>query len=174
MTKKGKSSRPKQTNHRLIISGLMAFFVILIFIGVLATPGTAGDQPKLVQVVQSGKSFSQTLKTFKKEVAQAGWSVLNMNNMAGVLSERGFTLHPVVTLDVCKGKYSVQILSNDAYRPISAFMPCRVSIYQTSDGKVFMARMNTGAVVSMMPPEVAEIMSASDREIAEVIAKTVR
>lgn len=53
-------------------------------------------------------------------------------------------------------------------------MPCRVSIYQTSGGEVFIARMNTGAFVDMMPPEVAEIMSASDSEIEEIIARTVR
>jgi uncharacterized protein (DUF302 family) len=136
--------------------------------------GTPGDQPQLVQVVQSKKSFPETLKIFKEEVSKAGWSLLNVNNMAGVLSERGFTLHPVVILDVCSGKYSARILGNDEYRPVSAFMPCRVSIYQTSDGKVSIARMNTGAFVKMMLSEVAEVMSASDKEIAEIVANTVR
>jgi uncharacterized protein (DUF302 family) len=107
-------------------------------------------------------------------VVKAGWSVLNVNNMAGVLSERGFTLDPVVILDVCSGKYSARILGNDDYRPISAFMPCRVSNYQTSGGEVFIARMNAAAFLEMMPPEVAEIMAASDEEIAEIIARTVR
>jgi uncharacterized protein (DUF302 family) len=134
----------------------------------------AGDQPQLVQVVKSTQSFPETLKRFKEEAGKAGWSVLHANNMAGVLSERGFTLHPVVILDVCSGKYSARILSNDDYRPISAFMPCRVSIYQTSAGQVFIARMNTGAFVKMMPPEVAEVMVASDAEIADIIARTVR
>jgi uncharacterized membrane-anchored protein len=42
-------------------------------------------------VVKSNKSFPETLKAFKEEVRQTGGSVLNGNNMAGVLSERGFT-----------------------------------------------------------------------------------
>lgn len=174
MTNKNISSKLGQTIHIVIVSGLMLLFMIWTVLGISTAQGMAEEHPKLVQVVQSQKSFFETVKAFKKEVTQAGWNVLNMNNMAGVLSERGFTLHPVVTLDVCKGRYSVQILSNDQYRPISAFMPCRVSIYQTSAGKVFMARMNAGAVANMMPPEVARIMSASDQEIAEIIAKTVR
>jgi uncharacterized protein (DUF302 family) len=77
-------------------------------------------------------------------------------------------------LDVCSGKYSAQVLSDDAYRPISAFMPCRVSIYKTSDGNVFISRMNTSAFLESMPPEVAKIMSVSDDEIAAVIAKAVK
>lgn len=158
----------------MVISALVSFLGIWMLPGNAVAREAAGDQPQLVQVIQSQKSFSETLKTFKEEVGKAGWSVLNANNMAGVLSERGFTLHPVVILDVCSGKYSARILSNDEYRPISAFMPCRVSIYQTSDGAVFIARMNTNAFVHMMPPEVAEVMSASDEEIDRVIAATVR
>jgi hypothetical protein len=72
------------------------------------------------------------------------------------------------------GKYSVQILSNDEYRPASELMHRRVSLYKTSDGKVFVARMNTSAVAKKMSPNVAEIMSASDGELSEIIVKTVR
>jgi len=174
MTKKITFSKPRYTIHVLMIAGLMLFFVICMLPGLAVAQGTAGDKPQLVQVIQSQKSFPETLKTFKEEVSKAGWSLLNINNLAGVLSERGFTLHPVVILDLCSSKYSVRIQSNDEYRPISAFMPCRVSIYQLSDGKVFIARMNTGAFANMMRSEVAEVMSASDKAVGEIIAKTVR
>jgi uncharacterized protein (DUF302 family) len=157
----------------LLNLGLILLLVAWTIPGV-AMAQVAGEQPQLVQVVKSNKSFPETLKAFKEEAVTAGWSVLNANNMAGVLSERGFTLDPVVILDVCSGKYSARILANDEYRPVSAFMPCRVSIYQTSEGEVFIARMNTAAFLEMMPPEVAEIMAASDEEIAEIIARTVR
>lgn len=154
-----------------------ALMACLLFMAAWLMPGVSqaqGNQPELVQVVKSNKSFAATLSSFKEEVGKAGWSVLNSNNMAGVLSERGFTLDPVVILDVCSGQYSARILGNDDYRPISAFMPCRVSIYKTSEGDVFVARMNTGAFVQMMPPEVAEVMEASDSEIAAIIERAVR
>lgn len=174
MTEKIRFSRPRHTNHVVMSAGLMVFLVICMLPGPVVAQGAAGDRPQLVQVVQSQKSFPETLKAFKEEVSKAGWSLLNVNNMAGVLSERGFTLHPVVIIDVCSGKHSIRILSKDDYRPFSAFMPCRVSIYQSSDGKVFISRMNAGAVSKMMLDEVAEVMLGSDEEIAEIIAKTVR
>jgi uncharacterized protein (DUF302 family) len=133
-----------------------------------------GPAPEPVLVVESNRSFPETLRLFQEEVGKAGWSVLNVNNMAGVLSERGYTLHPVVILDVCSGKYSAAILRNDDYRPVSAFMPCRVSIYQTSSGQVFISRMNSSAFAGVMPPEVAKIMADSEREVSEIIAKTIR
>jgi len=160
-------------NRRLAMLG-----VVFLLMAAWAIPGLAmaqgGEQHQMVLVVKSNKPFPDTLKSFKEEVSKGGWSVLNANNMAGVLSERGFTLAPVVILDVCSGSYSVRILAKDEYRPISAFMPCRVSIYQTSGGEVFLTRMNTGAFVRMMPPEVAEVMAASDKEIAKIIDRTVR
>jgi len=174
MTKKMVFLKPRHTIHKRLSARLVLFFVICIIPGLAVAQGTAGDRPQLVQVVQSKKSFPETLKAFKEEVSKAGWSLLNVNNLAGVLSERGFTLHPVVVLDVCSGKHSSRILSNDDYRPFSAFMPCRVSIYQTSDGRVYIARMNAGAVTEIMLTGVAEVMLASDKEIAEIIANAVR
>jgi uncharacterized protein (DUF302 family) len=163
----------RSANCRLATLG-----VALLLMAAWIIPGLAmaqgGEQHQMVLVVKSNKSFPDTLKAFKEEVSKGGWSLLNANNMAGVLSERGFTLAPVVILDVCSGTYSARILSKDDYRPISAFMPCRVSIYQTSGGEVFLTRMNTGAFVRMMPPEVAEVMAASDKEIAKIIDRTVR
>jgi len=174
MTKRISFSKPRRANQVLLAVGLMLVFMIWMFPGLALAHGPEGHQPNPVKVVQSQKSFPETLNAFKKEVRKAGWGIVNINNMAGMLSKRGFTLHPVVILDVCSGKYSAQILSKDDYRPISAFMPCRVSIYQTSEGKVFMARMNIGAFTNMMPPEVAKVMSASDEEITEIIDKTVQ
>ncbi len=174
MTKEIAFLNPIPTFPIQIIAGLMLFIVSMMLPSHAVAQGTEGDQLRLVLVAESTKSFPETLKTFKEEVSKGGWSIPNVKNMAGLLSEHGFTLHPIVILDVCSGKYSARILSKDEYRPFSAFMPCRVSIYQTSDGKVFITRMNTGAFVKMMPPEVAEVMSVADEEIAKIIAKTVR
>lgn len=174
MVKKTVCIKPGTPTGSLVIAGVILFLIIGLLPSLAAAQGTASGQPQVVKVVPSQKSFSATLKAFRQEISNAGWSILNMHNMAGVLSERGYTLHPVVVLDVCSGKYSARVLSKDAYRPVSVFMPCRVSIYQTSQGKVFVAMMNTGAFLQQMPPEVAEVMSASDEEIGEVIARTVR
>lgn len=152
-----------------------SFFSLAVAISLLiptvAFSAEKQEMPSPVVLVESGNTFAKTVKTFKEEVKKAGWSVLNANNLSGVLSSKGHTLHPVMILDVCSGKYSAKILAKDEYRPISAFMPCRVSIYKTSDNKVFVSRMNATAFSSMMHKEVAEIMSKSDSEISKIIAK---
>jgi uncharacterized protein (DUF302 family) len=158
--------------YRLILAAVLVGAML-----VLSQEGRAqgADRgPDMITVIQSPLSFPATVEAFRQQAAAAGWSILNVNNMAGVLSARGYTLHPVKIIDVCSGKYSARILERDEFRPISALMPCRVSIYQTSAGEVFIARMNVQAFLPMMPDAVADIMQASDEEIAEIIAKTVR
>ncbi len=154
---------------------LAMLVVLLVFLvaGPVQADGHGGEQPDMVMVTPSPLSFPETVKAFRDEASAAGWSILHQNNMAGVLSERGFTIDPVVILDVCSGRYSARILEEDAFRPVSAFMPCRVSIYQDSQGDVFIARMNVPAFLPMMPDGVAEVMRDSSEEIEGIIERTV-
>jgi uncharacterized protein (DUF302 family) len=122
---------------------------------------------------ESPKGLSETVEVFKEEVAGAGWSILNMNNMAGILSEKGYTISPVLIFDVCSGKYSARILAEDEYRFVTPLMPCRVSIYQTSQGKVVIARLNPKGFGPMLSDELAEIMMQSSMEIEDIIEKTI-
>jgi uncharacterized protein (DUF302 family) len=166
------------TKKNLLPGILSALTILLASASLLSTNAQAeqatGEKPQVVLVTPSEKNFPETLRDFQAKVAEAGWSVLNVNNMAGTLSERGFTVAPVVIIDVCSGAYSHRILSQDDYRPTSAFMPCRVSIYQTSEGKVFVARMNAGAFAAMMPEEVGKVMTESDAAIGRIIDSAVR
>ncbi len=153
----------------------IALFVALVSLTALALAEEAdAKKPEVILVAPSEKPFAQTVSDFQAEVAKAGWSLLHVNNLAGVLSERGFTVHPVMIFDVCSGAYSTRILGKDEYRSASAMMPCRVSIYQTSDGKVFVARMNIGAFAGLMPAEVASVMTGADEAIGKMIDAAVR
>ncbi len=159
--------------HGARFLALLAMLVALAFAGAVQAGSHGGERPDMVKVTPSPHSFPATLAAFEHEASEAGWSILNRNNMAGTLSERGFTIDPVVILDVCSGRYSAQILEEDAFRPVSAFMPCRVSIYQDSQGDVFISRMNVPGFLPMMPEGVAEVMEKSSEEIEAIIERTV-
>lgn len=130
-------------------------------------------QPQMFLQTQSPKPLPDTIKAFKEEVAAGGWSLLNVTNMAGILSEKGYTLSPVLIFDVCSGKYSAQILSKDEHRFVTPLMPCRVSIYQTGQGKVIISRLNAKSMAPMFSPELAEVMMKSSGEVEVIIEKTI-
>jgi uncharacterized protein (DUF302 family) len=52
--------------------------------------------------------------------------------MNGILAERGFAVRPVLVFDVCRRRYSGDLLSNDGTLFVSSMMPCSVAIYQTN------------------------------------------
>jgi uncharacterized protein (DUF302 family) len=131
------------------------------------------DQPQMFLQSESPKSLPKTVEIFKQEVAAAGWSILNVTNMAGILSEKGYTVSPVLIFDVCSGKYSSQILAKDEYRFVTPLMPCRMSIYQTKNGKVIIARLNAGGMAQMFDGELAIIMKKSSDALEEIIQKTI-
>lgn len=169
-----KSRAPRHTTDALIrIFFLAVILLVLVTLPLGVWGEDAADAPDMALVTESPHDYAETVERFKEEAETAGWSILHVNNMAGVLSARGYTLDPVQILDVCSGRYSVQILEKDEFRPVSAFMPCRVSIYKTSDGGVFISRMNVPAFLGMMPEEVADVMEASSEEIEEIIERTV-
>jgi uncharacterized protein (DUF302 family) len=131
------------------------------------------DQPQMLLQTESPESFPKTVDIFKQEVTAAGWSILNATNLAGILSEKGYTLSPVLIFDVCSGKYSSQILAKDEYRFVTPLMPCRMSIYQTSKGEVIIARLNAKGMAQMFDGELAKIMMKSNDALEGIIQKTI-
>lgn len=136
------------------------------------SPAPDATQAPMFLEDTSPANFPRTLEAFREEVKAAGWTILGEHNMAGILSTKGFTLHPVMVLEVCSGKYSARLLAKDEYRYVVSMIPCRVAIYQTSTGKVVISRMNTGMFAGMLSGEVAEVMRLSGNDMEAVIQKT--
>jgi uncharacterized protein (DUF302 family) len=122
--------------------------------------------------VASPADFPRTIDAFRAETKAAGWSIVTEHNLAGMLSARGYTLHPVIVLEVCNSKYSGQLLAKDENRYVSSMMPCRVSIYQTSTGKVVISRISAPMFAEMVGGEVAEVMLKADSELDAILKKT--
>jgi len=155
----------KRIIFNTIVMGLLLCFSVSV--------SANQTHPQMFLQTESPKSLSETVKAFKEEVITGGWSILNVTNMAGILSEKGYTLSPVLIFDVCSGKYSAQILSRDEHRFVTPLMPCRVSIYQTQQGKVIIARLNAKSMAPMFSPELADTMTRSGGEIEVIIDKTI-
>ncbi|MBS3965803.1 MAG: DUF302 domain-containing protein [Truepera sp.] len=121
---------------------------------------------------QSPGNLVRTVEVFQEEVRAAGWSMLHVHNISGILSARGFTLDPVLIFEPCSGRFTAALMGNDETRYVASMIPCRVAIYQTSDGRVIISRMNIAMFAAMMEPRVAEVMLSANEEMEAIIAKT--
>ena len=130
--------------------------------------------PALFLEDTSPKDMVPTIEAFRAAVSAAGWSVLGVTNMTGILAERGFAVRPVLVFDVCSSRYSGDLLSNDATLFVSSMMPCSVSIYQTSAGKVVISRMNSAAMGGMIGGHAGDVVSKSGQEMEEIVKATLK
>jgi hypothetical protein len=53
-------------------------------------------------------------------------------------------------------------------------MPCSVSIYQTSAGKVVISRMNSAAMGGMLGGRAGEVVAKSGQDMEGIIAATLK
>jgi uncharacterized protein (DUF302 family) len=90
--------------------------------------------------------------------------------MAGVLSERGYSIDPVLVFEPCSGAYSSELLGRDETRFVASMIPCRVAIYKTSTGEVIISRINTGAMAEMIGGDAAPVIRQSGEELEQIIA----
>lgn len=162
---------PKETDilNKSLVGLCLIGAVALVPVPAVAQAPTADKQPPMFLEDASPANLPKTIDVFKAEVKAAGWSVLAEQNMAGILSTKGYTLHPLVVLEVCSGKYSAQLLAKDENRFVSSMIPCRVAIYQTCTGKVVISRMNTPVFAAMLGGEVAEAMLKSGNDMGAII-----
>jgi uncharacterized protein (DUF302 family) len=138
------------------------------------SPGAKPAMPALFLEDTSPKPLVPTVGAFEETVRAHGWSMLGVTNMAGILSERGFTIHPVLIFEPCSGKFSADLLGRDETRFVASMIPCRVAIYQTSDGRVVISRVNSVAMADMVGGRAGSVMKQAGLGVEQIIRDTLK
>jgi uncharacterized protein (DUF302 family) len=127
------------------------------------------DQARAPSVVVediSQKDFAETLRVVKEQLSEDGWNLINEINLGKRLEKKGVPIPGgLVILQLTSGKFARPLLKDDATRYISALMPCSISVYGMSDGRVVISRMNFGMLASMLEPKVANTMQQSSGKL---------
>ena len=144
--------------------------VSIIALGMsLVAPASAAGPRDMFLESESPLKFSETVDAIKAEAGALGWGTLAVHDLSGILAKKGIAIAPITILETCNAKYSVELINKDELRYVSSLLPCRVSIYQTSTGKVIISRLNTTSFGSMMEPAVAAILNKAGAEMEGII-----
>jgi uncharacterized protein (DUF302 family) len=128
-------------------------------------------QPIVVEEV-SRADFTTTLDNLKRQLEADGWNLVAEINLGARLAKKNVAIPGgLVILELTSGKNAVPLLQRDETRYVAALMPCSVSIYGMSDGRVMVSRMNAGMMAGMLEPEVAEVMKKSAKHLDESITR---
>ncbi len=121
--------------------------------------------PGLMLVTHESKlSFDETVETFIQHAQEMGWQVPKVYELQNSLAKAGHDIPPLKVVSLCQPHYAYQVLAKDENKRISAIMPCRIGIYQTSDGKVYISEMNIPLMSKMFGPVVAKAMESVSAE----------
>ena len=104
--------------------------------------------------------MEETVARIQHNIQDAGngWSLMGLRNPIKPLQAEGDDALPVMMIEACSTKYSGPILKDDKLRFLSILMPCKISVYKKSNGKVYIGTMNAGLIGSLFGPLVGDIM----------------
>jgi uncharacterized protein (DUF302 family) len=131
--------------------------------------GHFGARSLMVVETESPHDFQNTIELINVEAKKLDWKVPKIYRLCDSLRKDGYDIRPVAVVELCKPEYAAILLSDDATRLVSSFMPCRISIYERDDGSVVISRMNKGLVSRLFRGRVAEVMAVATEETQTLI-----
>jgi uncharacterized protein (DUF302 family) len=153
-------------NNKMIAGVVSAFVFGIVLTGLIAYYSMPG---LMMLEDESPHTFTETVQVFENAVSEAGWSILQVHDMREILDSHGHDVASVKIFELCSSRYSAEILVEDDARLISPMMPCRVSIYEKSDGTTYIARMNSVLMAKPFGGVIARVMDTAAVETEEII-----
>jgi len=147
----------------MIGAGLLAGILLTGIISYKAAPGI------MLHEAESRYDFEKAVQVFEQTAKDMGWKIPVVHNMAEVMQNNGFNVRNMKVFELCYPKHAYEILKRDDERIVSNMMPCRVSIYEKSDGKTYISWMNTSLLGNMMGGVVGDVMSIASADSEEMI-----
>ncbi len=144
--------------------GLVAGILITLFITYKAAPGM------MLKEAQSKYDFEQSVDVFQQTALDMGWSIPTVHDLKETMNKFGYDVRNVKVFELCHPEHAILILEQDQERVVSSMMPCRVSIYEKSDGNTYVSWMNTSLMGNMMGGIVADVMGVASAESEAMIA----
>ena len=122
---------------------------------------------------ESKYNFAETVEKLTAEIEKKTWKVSAVHDLQETLKKNGTEVLPIKVFALCHPKHSGKILSKDDERIVSSLMPCRVSVYEKSDGKSYISRMNAGVLAKPIGGIIEEVMNASSKEVEEILSSLI-
>jgi len=113
--------------------------------------------------------FGKTVDLLVAEAERRDWKVPAVHDLQMSLAKSGKTVKPVKVIEICKPQYSGRMLELNDERIISVMMPCRISVYEKTDGQAYVSLINAGELASGLPANIAGVMKEASDETFEIV-----
>jgi uncharacterized protein (DUF302 family) len=115
--------------------------------------------------------FKDTIEKITNAIEEKGWKTPAVHDLQQTMKNFGKDVLPVRVFEICHPKHSSRILEKDDERIVSAMMPCRISVYERSNGKTYVSRINSGKMSAVFGGLIEEVMKAATADVENIVEK---
>jgi len=132
-----------------------------------------GDNAMFIEN-ESKYGFNETVDKINAELLKNDWRISATHDLQETMKKNDKVVLPVKVIETCKPSHSYKILVLDDERVAASMMPCRISVYEKSDGKTYISRMNAKILAKQIGGIIDEVMTDAFVEIEDMINKFVK
>ncbi|HAY71672.1 MAG TPA: hypothetical protein DCX89_07250 [Saprospirales bacterium] len=148
----------------LFLAGLIAGMVITLIVIIFFA------QSFMFAEKECKYDFEQSVELLTNSALENGWKVPAVHDLRETMLKFGKPeVAQAKVFEICHPDHAIEILSRDKERKIMPMMPCRIAVYQKSDGKCYVSVMQNGLLGSLMKGVVPRVMRAASRESHMII-----
>ncbi len=147
----------------MFLTGLITGVILTVLIALFLAP------KMMFTVSESKYDFDKTTEMIIESTKENQWAMPHHYDLQATMDKHGFSVKPVKVFSICKPDIAVRILDSDPDKHVSAMMPCRVAIYEKSDGKTYVARMNAGLLSKLLGGNVKAVMGEAGNDSEKIL-----
>ena len=149
------------------LGGIVLGAILMAVFGFLSAPAA------MITESESNFSHEETVERIIETAEEMGWKIPATHDIHNSVARGGWEVENVTVIELCNVDLAGDILTGDENRIVSSMMPCRVAVYETSDGKVIVSRMNTGLMSSVFGGKVQEVMAMATDETEIIVGSVI-
>lgn len=118
--------------------------------------------------------FNETVELLTSAARDREWGIPATHDLQMTLAKSGKKVRPVTVIEICKPAYSGLLLEKSDERIISVMMPCRISIYEKENNRVYVATVNVRLFTNGQASAIQTVMQEAAKEIDEIVRAVAR
>ncbi|MFO7541486.1 MAG: DUF302 domain-containing protein [Thiobacillus sp.] len=120
---------------------------------------------------KSRLGFNETVSALQDTAKKRGWEVGQVMDMQEAMKMAGHKgTRPFKMLSMCKKDLAQALLKTQVEHKALPFAPCRISVFEGDDGKVYIAKHNTEMMAEVATPTFAPLLKKFVEEEKALLA----
>ena len=120
---------------------------------------------------KSRLGYKETITALQEAAKKRGWEVGPAVNMQEAMQKAGQKdAKPFTMLSMCKKDLAENLLKAQMANKAMPFAPCRISVFEGTDGKIYITKPNTEMMAQMAMPSFAPLLKKFVEEEKALLA----